>query len=92
MIDGVLSYAMPQGERRGSDVDLQDVTYDGTVADTYLSGGLGQLTDGAEGHTNFRFDSDNSGKKGYEWVGWKNDTVDRPPIQVSSQFINFVNN
>ncbi|ESO11280.1 hypothetical protein HELRODRAFT_183383 [Helobdella robusta] len=41
----------------------------------YLSGGLGQLTDGAEGHTNFRADVDNSGRKGYEWVAWRNDTA-----------------
>jgi len=78
---------MPQGERRGVDVDLHDAMYDGKLADGYLSGGLGQLTDGTEGQSNFRLDSDNSGKKGYEWIGWKNDTVDRPPIQVSTRRI-----
>jgi len=77
---------MPQGERRGTEVDLYDFTYDGNTDNDHLSGGLGQLTDGAEGHTNFRLDPDNSGKKGYEWVGWKNDTVGRPPIEMLFEF------
>ena len=68
---------MPQGERRGSDVDLHDFTYDGRVTDGYLSGGLGQLTDGVEGHHNFRLDPDGWGHKGYEWVGWRNDSSER---------------
>jgi len=69
---------MPQGERRGTGVDLYDFTYDGTVSDRSLSGGLGQLTDGVEGHHNFRLDPDGWGHKGYEWVGWRNDSTDRP--------------
>jgi len=69
---------MPQGERRGSDVNLYDFTYDGRVTDNYLSGGLGQLTDGVEGHHNFRLDPDGWGHKGYEWVGWRNDSTERP--------------
>ena len=73
--DGVLSYSMRQGERRGSDVDLYDFTYDGQLEDDYLSGGLGQLTDGVEGHHNFRLDPDAWGHKGYEWVGWRNDSA-----------------
>jgi len=64
--DGVVAYNMPQGERRGPEVDLFDFTYDGKVTDTYLSGGLGQLMDGVEGNSNFRFDPDNSGRKGCE--------------------------
>lgn len=70
---------MPQGDRRGTEVDLFDFTYDGDVrADSsYLVGGLGQLTDGVEGHSNFRQDLDGWGRKGYEWVGWKNDSTDR---------------
>jgi len=70
---------MPQGDRRGTEVDLFDFTYDGEVRnDNYLVGGLGQLTDGVEGHSNFRQDLDGWGRKGYEWVGWKNDSTDRP--------------
>ena len=56
------------------------------ITDTYLTGGLGQLTDGAEGHSNFRLDPDQYGKKGYEWVGWKNETADQPPIRIIFEF------
>ena len=73
--DGLLSYTMPQGERRGTELDLSDLTYDGKLENGWLTGGLGQLTDGAEGHSNFRLDTDGHGRKGYEWVGWKNDTI-----------------
>ena len=84
--DGVLSYSMPQGEKRGTDVELFDFTYDGQSQDDYLKGGLGQLTDGAEGHYIFRLDPDDTGRKGYDWVGWKNETVDRPPIEIIFEF------
>ena len=57
---------MPQGESRGIDVDLFDITYDGTLQDNNLSGGLGQLTDGIEGLSNFRLDPLQLGFKGYE--------------------------
>jgi len=79
-----VSYSMPQGERRGSELDFLDFTYDGRVTDTQLSGGLGQLTDGIEGPSNFRVDQDGSRRKGYDWVGWKNDTaVDQPASAVA---------
>ena len=86
--DGVIAYNMPQGETRGSDQDLFDFTYDGSVTDTgHLIGGLGQLTDGIEGSTNFRLDTDSRGKKGYEWVGWRNDShLDRPPVEMIFTF------
>lgn len=62
---------MPQGERRGLDVDLSDATYDGNATDggRRLTGGLGQLTDGELGQSNFRVDR--HGARGYEWVGWR---------------------
>lgn len=79
---------MPQGEKRGTEVDLLDFTYDYNTTDGYLSGGLGQLTDGVEGHSNFRMAPESSGRKGYEWVGWKNDS-DHPrasPIEILFAF------
>jgi len=69
---------MRQGDRRGSDVEFLDFTYDGDVVDGHLSGGLGQLVDGDEGVSNFRLDTQNVGRRGYEWVAWKTDGV-RPP-------------
>lgn len=84
--DGIVSYDMLQGDSRGSEVDLYDLTYDGHIQDGFLSGGLGQLIDWDEGIDNFRLDMDSVGKKGYEWVGWKNDTVSRQPVVITFQF------
>ena len=84
--DGVVSYSIEQGARRGSEVDLFDFTYDGDSVNGHLSAGLGQLTDGEEGQTNFRLDSRDIGHKGYEWVGWKNDSIEQPPVQLIFAF------
>jgi len=63
-------YDIPQGERRGIDVDLTDATYDGIVDGQRLSGGLGQLTDGELGQSNFRTaDRRGTGIKVYN-VAW----------------------
>ena len=45
---------MPQGTDRGLDVELMDASYDGIIARSYLTGGLGQLVDGVIGDHNFR--------------------------------------
>ena len=62
--DGSVMYSMPKGDRRGTEVDLYDFTYDGTIKDGYMSGGMGQLTDGEEGNSNFRLDPQGIGIKG----------------------------
>ena len=77
---------MPQGERRGSEVDLYDISYDGTVKDSYLSGGMGQLSDREEGHTNFRLDPHNNNIKGYEWMGWRNESFLGKPVEIVYKF------
>ncbi|KAG0417059.1 hypothetical protein HPB47_005921 [Ixodes persulcatus] len=82
---GILSYSIPQGERRGTDVDLSDVTYDGMKDDSYLHGGLGQLTDGTAGSDNFKLDVSGYGK-GYEWVGWRNDSLHSQPLELVFEF------
>ncbi|KAI4489613.1 hypothetical protein M0802_010974 [Mischocyttarus mexicanus] len=61
-IEGLVSYSMPQGIKRGSEVDLSDRTYDGNEEGGYLSGGLGQLVDGQKGPDNFRLDISGNGK------------------------------
>jgi len=53
---------MPQGIKRGTEVDLSDRTYDGREEGGYLSGGLGQLVDGQKGPDNFRLDVSGNGK------------------------------
>ncbi|XP_060568273.1 discoidin domain-containing receptor 2-like isoform X2 [Ruditapes philippinarum] len=85
--DGIVSYSMRQGDKRGAEVDFFDFTYDGIISQNYLHDGLGQLTDGEEGDTNFRLDPQNLGIKGYEWVGWKNDTlIDPGPVEILFKF------
>ena len=83
---------MRQGDKRGAEVDFFDFTYDGIISQNYLHDGLGQLTDGEEGDTNFRLDTQNLGIKGYEWVGWKNDTlIDPGPVEILFKFNTFRN-
>lgn len=77
---------MRQGDTRGQEVDFYDFSYDGELQDGYLSGGLGQLVDFEEGDSTFRMDTYNIGKKGYEWVGWKNDSVETPPVEMIFEF------
>nr|XP_012232538.1 PREDICTED: discoidin domain-containing receptor 2-like isoform X3 [Linepithema humile] len=85
--EGLVSYSMPQGIKRGSEVDLSDRTYDGREEGGYLSGGLGQLVDGQKGPDNFRLDVSGNGK-GYEWVGWRNDTPNMlgRPVEITFEF------
>ncbi|KAK8752236.1 hypothetical protein OTU49_012649 [Cherax quadricarinatus] len=80
--DGVVSYSMPQGQDRGVEVDLLDLSYDGTTTEGLLYGGLGQLHDGTVGDHNFRTDIGHG--KGYEWVGWRNDS--QSPLEISFEF------
>ena len=77
---------MPQGEKRGPELDLYDFTYDGTISGNYLYGGLGQLMDGSEGQSNFRLDPHSLGIKGYEWVGWKNESLGSNPLEIVFKF------
>ena len=60
--EGLLSYSMPQGVQRGTEVDLSDRTYDGREESGYLSSGLGQLVDGQKGQDIFRLDLFGHGK------------------------------
>ena len=60
--EGLLSYSMPQGVQRGTEVDLSDRTYDGREESGYLSSGLGQLVDGQKGQDIFRLDLMGHGK------------------------------
>ena len=78
---------MPVGARRGSEIAFTDFTYDGkTTSDNIMEGGLGQLTDGQEGQTTFRIDPDHNVRhKGYEWVGWKNESS-KKPVEIIFKF------
>uniref|UniRef100_A0A8D8YYZ7 Discoidin domain-containing receptor 2 n=1 Tax=Cacopsylla melanoneura TaxID=428564 RepID=A0A8D8YYZ7_9HEMI len=88
--EGLVSYSMPQGNIKTFDtshsLDLTDKTYDGIQEDGILTGGLGQLTDGQVGADNFKMDA-KSRAKGYEWVGWRNDSFPYgKPVEMVFEF------
>lgn len=62
--DGVIAYNVRQGDRRGTELDFVDFTYDGMRQENFLLDGLGQLTDGEIGDYNFRLDNQQLGIKG----------------------------
>ncbi|XP_011263344.2 epithelial discoidin domain-containing receptor 1 isoform X1 [Camponotus floridanus] len=80
--DGVVSYSMPQGDKRGNGWEFFDATYDGHW-DGELRRGLGQLTDGRTGPDNFKMYHDNDRAQG--WVGWRNDSRNQP-VEIKFEF------
>ncbi|XP_054744294.1 discoidin domain-containing receptor 2 [Anastrepha obliqua] len=85
--DGIVSYSIPKGVQRGMEIDLSDKTYDGhEEGDRYIDG-LGQLVDGQKGKDNFRTDIHGFGK-GFEWIGWRNDTPNLlgHPVEITFEF------
>jgi len=93
VVDGLMAYDVRQGDRRGTDLDFFDDTYDGAVVagGNRLVGGLGQLTDGDEGASNFRQHDGGGGgggRRGYEWVGWKSSEYagENQYVEIAFQF------
>jgi hypothetical protein len=67
--EGLLSYS---GNRAGShssiDTDpdpLEDISYDGQIERKFMSGGLGQLTDGRFGPDDLNIEVPNDGKSNF---------------------------
>ncbi|EDW03009.1 GH10729 [Drosophila grimshawi] len=85
--EGIVSYSIPKGVQRGMEVDLSDKTYDGNEQGDRYVDGLGQLVDGQKGKDNFRTDIHGFGK-GYEWIGWRNDTPGllSKPVEIVFEF------
>ncbi|XP_018792615.1 PREDICTED: discoidin domain-containing receptor 2 isoform X3 [Bactrocera latifrons] len=85
--DGIVSYSIPKGVQRGMEIDLSDKTYDGHEEGDRFVNGLGQLVDGQKGKDNFRTDIHGFGK-GYEWIGWRNDTPNLlgHPVEITFEF------
>ncbi|KAL3275329.1 hypothetical protein HHI36_020096 [Cryptolaemus montrouzieri] len=81
--DGLVSYSMPQGDKRGSNWEFYDFAYDGHWEGDDLQQGLGQLVDGRFGHDDFKSDFYNEGQA---WVGWKNDTRHNTSIDITFEF------
>ncbi|GLV33666.1 Discoidin domain receptor [Carabus blaptoides fortunei] len=83
--DGVVSYSMPQGDKRGNGWEFYDTAYDGHWDGEELRRGLGQLTDGRVGPDNFKMSYyENDRSQG--WVGWRNDTRANKPIEIKFEF------
>ncbi|KAI5730338.1 hypothetical protein M8J76_012537 [Diaphorina citri] len=81
--NGIVSYSMPQGDKRGS-WEFFDNTYDG-YWESELTRGLGQLTDGKFGPENFKMGYYES-ERGQGWVGWRNDTRGGQPVEIKFEF------
>ncbi|KAL4717797.1 hypothetical protein ACJJTC_000946 [Scirpophaga incertulas] len=71
--EGIVSYAMPRGDKRSNGMELSDAWYDGSWGDD-LHGGLGQLVDGRFGGDDIR-----EGARQPAWVGWREDAREEPP-------------
>lgn len=76
--EGIVSYSMPQGDKRGL-YEFYDITYDGHWDSDGLKDGLGQLVDGQVAGGDFK-----QSAKG--WVGWKNDTREGKLIEITFEF------
>ncbi|KAL3275340.1 hypothetical protein HHI36_020107 [Cryptolaemus montrouzieri] len=82
--EGVASYSMPQGDKRGNSWEFYDISYDGHWDGEKLKYGLGQLTDGQVAPDDFKLAFYNTNAQG--WVGWKNDTRENTPIDIVFEF------
>ncbi|XP_062121612.1 discoidin domain-containing receptor 2 isoform X1 [Drosophila sulfurigaster albostrigata] len=83
--EGIVAYSIPKGVQRGMEIDLSDKTYDGQEQADRFVNGLGQLVDRQRGKDNFRMDINGFGK-GYEWIGWRNDTLLGRPVEITFEF------
>ncbi|KAB0797030.1 hypothetical protein PPYR_11091 [Photinus pyralis] len=81
--DGIISYSMPQGDKRGSNWEFYDTAYDGHWDGDELKHGLGVLTDGKFGRDDFKLSFYDSSPS---WVGWKNDSHVNKPIEIKFEF------
>lgn len=81
--DGIVSYSMPQGDKRGQNWEFYDFGYDGHWDGHELKHGLGQLIDGKFGQDDFKMDFHDDKQA---WIGWKNDSRNSKPIEIKFEF------
>lgn len=81
--DGIVSYSMPQGDKRANSWEFYDNAYDGHWDGEKLFNGLGQLTDGITAPDDFKVPYYDQAVEG--WVGWKNETR-VGPIEIVFEF------
>lgn len=82
--DGIVSYSMPQGDKRGANWEFYDTAYDGHWDGEKLKYGLGQLTDGKVASDDFKVALYEKNLQG--WVGWRNDTREQKYIEIDFEF------
>ncbi|CAG9771115.1 unnamed protein product [Ceutorhynchus assimilis] len=81
--DGIESYSMPEGDKRGTNWEFRDFAYDGQRG-MILKHGLGQLVDGQTSPDDFRLPFQEISLQ--NWIGWKNDTRSHQPIEIVFDF------
>ncbi|KAH1008656.1 hypothetical protein HUJ05_009193 [Dendroctonus ponderosae] len=82
--DGVVSYSMPQGDKKGTSWEFYDFTYDGHWDGEKLKDGLGQLTDGQTAPDDFKMSFHEDAGQG--WIGWKSDNRENHPVEITFEF------
>ncbi|KAJ8380316.1 hypothetical protein SKAU_G00010940 [Synaphobranchus kaupii] len=87
--DGLTAYSSPEGQVMAVPgypiTSLNDSTYDGYHERRKLFDGLGQLTDGVIGQDDFLLTRQYHVWPGYDYVGWRNDSLG--PGYVEMEFI-----
>ncbi|XP_041847424.1 discoidin domain-containing receptor 2 [Melanotaenia boesemani] len=88
-LDGLMSYSIPEGHQmiyRGLDVFFNDSVYDGASAESRLTKGLGQLTDGTWGLDDFLHSHTYGMWPGYDYVGWSNKSFPKGYVEMIFDF------
>ncbi|CAF1363826.1 unnamed protein product [Adineta ricciae] len=86
--DGLTSYSIPQGDKRGFSAQFFDETYDGENDNGTLKDGLGQLTDGIFAHDDYHLADLIQGQdqSGCDWIGWKRKSPAMSNIKLTFHF------
>uniref|UniRef100_A0A4W4F457 receptor protein-tyrosine kinase n=1 Tax=Electrophorus electricus TaxID=8005 RepID=A0A4W4F457_ELEEL len=88
--DGLTAYSAPEGHTMMAPgypiTPLNDSTYDGVLERRRLLGGLGQLTDGVAGQDDFGRVQQYKPWPGYDYVGWRNDSLGPGYVEMEFQF------
>ncbi|XP_066509320.1 discoidin domain-containing receptor 2 [Hoplias malabaricus] len=88
--DGLTAYTAPEGQTMMAPgypvTPLNDSIYDGLLERRRLLGGLGQLTDGVIGQDDFFQTRQYQLWPGYDYLGWKNDSLGPGFMEMEFQF------
>uniref|UniRef100_A0AAY4CC55 Discoidin domain-containing receptor 2 n=1 Tax=Denticeps clupeoides TaxID=299321 RepID=A0AAY4CC55_9TELE len=88
-LDGLVSYNAPAGQLmilHDMPVYLNDSVYDGAMAYSVMTEGLGQLTDGMSGLDDFTQSHVYNVWPGYDYVGWTNESFPSGFVEIMFEF------